>query len=395
MKLFGKPKDIAATGGRAPGQKLVSEERRRLSTAIAGADGLAIEPGGKVVNVSQLKNKPMLEALDGVNGGGPARRGSFVISSAVTENQDSFDDKQTVTEGSLDINHQMLKDIGIGIRCKKGFKPEAPNQDSFSFVRYEDEFDLFGVFDGHGIYGHAVSQFVREMLPKVFLRDSRRDKSTSQTKQALIDAFASVQKMIEEDPNLDARTSGTTATLAYRPSATGDIYIAHCGDSRAIMIEEKKGKPCGIELTKDHKPNTPAERQRIENGGGCVIFDGFYNHRVFKRGTVYPGLNMSRAMGDVIGHKEAGITQMPDVKVVNPKNCIGLLMCSDGVWEFISNDEAASIVCGSRDENREIDPAAGAENLTKESWNRWMEDTGGEVADDITAVVHLFSKKEA
>jgi hypothetical protein len=73
---------------------------------------------------------------------------------------------------------------------------------------------------------------------------------------------------------------------------------------------DKKGHPRGIELTPDHKPNIPAERKRIEQGGGVVVFDGCYNHRVFKRGSVYPGLNMSRAMGDVIGNKEAGLTEV-------------------------------------------------------------------------------------
>ncbi len=159
-----------------------------------------------------------------------------------------------------------------------------------------------------------------------------------------------------------------------------------------------------MELTPDHKPNLPGERKRIEESGGMVVFDGFYNHRVFKKGTCYPGLNMSRAMGDVIGNKQAGISAVPDVKCINLKEqaakggyeFLALLLCSDGVWEFIDNNEAAKMVLQCRaagDGDRKsqktgpLNASAAAEVLAKESWSRWMNDTGGEISDDITALV--------
>ena len=69
----------------------------------------------------------------------------------------------------------------------------------------------------------------------------------------------------------DARTSGCTATMAYRPDKGGEIHIAYCGDSRAVIVGEKKGDPRGWDLTIDHKPNIPAEKRRIEASGGVVI----------------------------------------------------------------------------------------------------------------------------
>ena len=43
------------------------------------------------------------------------------------------------------------------------------------------------------------------------------------------------------------------------------LHMAHCGDSRAVLAA-----PEALRLTQDHKPDLPAERQRIEAVGGHV-----------------------------------------------------------------------------------------------------------------------------
>ena len=116
---------------------------------------------------------------------------------------------------------------------------------------------------------------------------------------------------------MNADNSGTTATVCYRNHATDEMFVAHCGDSRAILItEDKMGNIRGIELTPDHKPNLPAEKERIESSGGYVHYKKDGSIRVAKDGFCI-GLNMSRAIGDLIGNREAGITEIPDVKVID------------------------------------------------------------------------------
>ncbi len=95
---------------------------------------------------------------------------------------------------------------------------------------------------------------------------------------------------------LSSSMSGTTCTLMYMPlqpnkEGKRKLYLAHVGDSKAVMVsyDSKKGDFTGRDLTQDHKPCVPAEKQRIEANGGRVIFDGFYNYRVFARGQMYPG----------------------------------------------------------------------------------------------------------
>lgn len=53
-------------------------------------------------------------------------------------------------------------------------------------------------------------------------------------------------------------TCGTTSTTAIVYDNT--LYIAHCGDSRAVVIKSDGVEP----LTRDHKPADPTEAARIE-----------------------------------------------------------------------------------------------------------------------------------
>merc|ERR1712151_128391 len=92
---------------------------------------------------------------------------------------------------------------------------------------------------------------------------------------------------------------------------------SHVGDSRSVI-----GSAAGemvSPLTIDHKPDLPEEKKRIESADppGRVIFDGFFNHRVFAKTGMYPGLNMSRAFGDCVAHRMAGLTAMPDVREID------------------------------------------------------------------------------
>ena len=77
-------------------------------------------------------------------------------------------------------------------------------------------------------------------------------------RQFLIDAHAGDANGKFED--------GTTAiVVAIR---NGRYYAANAGDSRAILV---KASGEVVELSKDHKPNDPDERRRVEAAGGVVI----------------------------------------------------------------------------------------------------------------------------
>lgn len=273
----------------------------------------------------------------------------------------------------------------LGIACKKGLKPEAPNQDSYSCLIVTDEFSLYGIFDGHGPFGHKVSDRARDILVSKFIHHEERD---SNTQKAFEETFVETQKEIVAELESHAANSGTTCTMAYHDIAKRTVTLAHVGDSRGVLgLKGKDGRFMNAEaLTVDHKPELPEEKKRIESCGGRVEFDGYFNYRVFAKAGQYPGLNMSRALGDSVAHKEAGLTAQPEVKVVNLSDYAQqydratLILCSDGVWEFIESRDCVTFLGDANLNNA-------ANKLATESYQRWMKDSDNEVSDDITAVL--------
>ena len=364
----------------------------------------------------------------------------------------SFGDKSINTKGVVVFDGSKL---GVGFACKKGLKPVSPNQDSFLLVQVEGGVGIYGVFDGHGRGGHDVSNFVKDVLPKLMM--SHAGFHSEDLTETLIFAFHETQKLLEHQTRLgvfNASTSGTTGTVVVHRGST--LWVAHVGDSRAVLAvrDRETGKIRAVDITMDHKPDLPEEKERILNAGGSVIKPPMdFNHRVYVKGQKYPGLAMSRALGDLVGYKHAGISCTPDIacyqlvedagegplakvsllmttaaQTADSSNHHGynddsssssgsddttippirrndenlssnlpprvpakpsdmfLLLCSDGVWEFVSSHEAVKIASKFA---RGKAPVA-AEELARVSWDRWMMEENGHVVDDITSlVVHL------
>ncbi|CAE6954598.1 PPC6-7 [Symbiodinium sp. KB8] len=277
---------------------------------------------------------------------------------------------------------------GSSLNGRKGLKPESPNQDSWFCLKVEQYFSLYAVFDGHGSKGHKVSQFVKDNLPKLILMDERFGKGSAELPDMLKENFQKTQDLIiasDKMGKLNASLSGTTATLVVHDHESKEITVAHVADSSSVLGRRKGTADFEAEqLTRDNKPNLKDEKARIEKAGGMVVFDGYANHRIYARNARHPGLNMSRCLGHLLGHQSCGISAVPEVsqRKLDPEDEI-LLLCSDGVWEFVAPLEAVKLV-GDYGPEQAME-AANA--LAKESWDRWIEEEGGAVVDDITVVL--------
>lgn len=393
-----------------PKEEPVPQMRRRLSLGEVEAPPAGTNEDAPVSEedrslMMQLTQSQILDFVKNSDLGGR----KYSISSETDQQGKlarSFSDKSVKLAGS----EFSTTTEGIGYACKKGLKPEAPNQDSFFIMKVDDKYSFYGVFDGHGSKGHDVSNFVKDNLPKILFSQEGLE---TDPKAVLMKTFAKMQYLIEKATQLkqiDATRSGTTCSVVLHVHRENVLHIAHVGDSRVVLGKrDKKGKLKSVDLTVDHKPDMPEERKRIEAAGGVVLFDGGWNHRVYAkkkdaRGKRYPGLNMSRAMGDLRGFHDAGISAEPDVATrtlsspdatvtsieLDPAEDKFVMLCSDGVWEFLPSQQVVEKVS----EFATNEATQAAEAIAEMAWRLWIRELGGNVVDDITCVIfHLFPRE--
>ena len=130
-------------------------------------------------------------------------------------------------------------------------------------------------------------------------------------------------------------------------------WVGGVGDCRAVVgTREGDGSLQALALTTDHKCDLPSEQTRIESYGGYVrpaSFDeeNFAPARVYrsqKQPWLGPGLCIARVLGDFDGG-DCGLIATPEVHSHTVRTGDQfLLIASDGVWEFIDNEEAVVIV---------------------------------------------------
>lgn len=243
---------------------------------------------------------------------------------------------------------------------------------------------IFCTLDGHGEHGDHVSAWFRDRLVKEM---SNHSAWGNNMKLAVADAIAKVEKDLLKNYRIDAEFSGTTLSMAIvRDNKVTGVNI---GDSRVILGKEVDGRLTAVEITHDHKPDSPKEKERILASGGRVFAveydDGIDGPpRVWLGHMDVPGLAMSRSLGDVVAHT-AGVISEPEFTEfeLDPEADKFLVVATDGLWEFVTNEETVEIVEG------QVGPAQAVDTLVTEAGTRWMAEE--QVIDDTTVIVaNLF-----
>jgi serine/threonine protein phosphatase PrpC len=227
--------------------------------------------------------------------------------------------------------------------------------------------DFLAVFDGHG--GRAVSRYLRRnlyanvisSLPAVGnngdeesdiqtaseeISASHHHPSLDDYENALKKALAKVDREVQRVSHWSFQGSTAVALWLYTDSTTHQrtLLSANIGDSRAVLSRNKTA----LSLTKDHKPNSPMEKVRIEAQGGTVVWCGLVDKRglpVENKGVyrVNGNLALSRAMGD--RSERPVVTAEPDIhRTALESQDDFVVLATDGLWDVMSSQQVIKFI---------------------------------------------------
>ena len=104
----------------------------------------------------------------------------------------------------------------------------------------------------------------------------------------------------------DILLSGSGATLVFQTPKK--LYVSWIGDSN-VLVAGKSNEEKEFLNQPAHRPSRDGEKYRIYNAKGEIrkTNDGF--ERVYMRARMYPGLKISRTLGDLIPHQIGVISE--------------------------------------------------------------------------------------
>lgn len=309
----------------------------------------------------------------------------------------AFSSRLNLTSRAKDSSF-LKKDIYPIQICKKVIKIDscsvpgysAPgvskiNQDNYfiikEFMNNTEQF-FMGICDGHGSYGHLVSEYICNTLPpKIKIISNENIKK----------AFLSTNKSLVEESKIDCSLSGSTCSSLI--ISQDKLISANVGDSRAVLARYENGQYNAINLTRDHKPTEPDEMKRILNNGGRIkqfteprTGNSIGPERIWLKNSEIPGLAMSRSLGDNLAHT-VGVSAEPEIQKFEFNGTEKfILLASDGIWEFIDSDESVRIIKDFYE--KDMDAVGALSALVKEAFKRWKSEEDN--IDDITAILIFF-----
>jgi serine/threonine protein phosphatase PrpC len=262
-------------------------------------------------------------------------------------------------------------------------------------ITLDTDTTCFGVFDGHG--GKEVAAFVSRHFSEYLVKNTSYQ--AGRYPESLCENFVMMDSLLgtpsgnkeiirimrnlPDDAVVNGDTSdsmaGCTAVVALIKGT--QLFVANAGDSRCVLA--RKGK--AIEMSRDHKPELPSERERIYRAGGFV-----------EDGRVMGNLNLSRSIGDLEYKKNTRlqpqdqiITAYPEVnsESIDSGTDFMVLAC-DGVWDVLTSQQCIDFIY----ERLGQKPLS---NIVEDILDRCLatdiSSSGGLGCDNMTCVVVTFN----
>lgn len=217
-------------------------------------------------------------------------------------------------------------DLKVGHVCDRGLNPKRPvNQDRFLSI---PERGLFAVFDGVGGQraGEVASQTAADTIEETLAHHSDGGSSIDLIRRAIEFANRDVLELAESDPAY--KTMATTVALIHVDGR--GVTVAHVGDSRVYRLEDGRFR----RETVDHTDlNDDIRAGRI----------------VRERAAELASRNViNRALG-----VERGVEA--EIKSIHANDGARFLLCSDGIYRHMSDDEIARVLAEHKDPQRAAD----------------------------------------
>ena len=278
-------------------------------------------------------------------------------------------------DNQIDINDTFVNTIiqGVGFKFYGLISKAGRDQNGYHKINQDSSivclnignikgFNLFGVIDGHGLNGDLLSQFCRDYfilqlnlyanqckLEFNFTPEGIYNKLKLSDFKFIKDCFKNVDIEMTKQLNFEYNFSGASFTLVIQLKHY--LICANVGNSRSILIfDNDTNTNQGIfNLSEDHTPYQHQEKIRIIDNKGMIAkhqnkFGKIDERlRVYKLGHNYPGLLITRSLGDFIG-KECGVINKPHIiELKKNHNFKYMVIGSEGIWRAIKNEDVRNL----------------------------------------------------
>lgn len=186
---------------------------------------------------------------------------------------------------------------------------------------------LFAVFDGHG--GAQCADYLSRHAASVLAKHLAKEDGSGDVSQCLEDAINELDEACIEH---SADGSGSTGVIVLLDKRQRSLWVTNVGDSRCILLSSD-----GVtQLSVEHKPTDPDERQRIMEAEGWVAY-----------GRVMGILAVSRSFGDrdFKRHSSGLVIVRPSITHhrLTAKDEYLVVAC-DGLFDVFSNEDVQKFI---------------------------------------------------
>jgi pyruvate dehydrogenase phosphatase len=294
------------------------------------------------------------------------------------------------------------------------YNANNPSEDRLFSIGPVSGWSCSAVFDGHG--GWNVSEMASKELPSALAKHMTLANTHDEISDAIDATFDEVENSYIESVRKaweygfgGVAKVGSCVLLAMKKE--DQLVVANLGDCRAVLATEKPQEVAAelgentinhyaTRLTREHNARAPLEalKLRTEHPNEDNIIRCKSGHACYVKGR----LQLTRALGDCYlkyadmnappdgtrgRHIPAPYTppylsHRPDVSHITlDKGDKFVILATDGLWDFLSDQEAVDVVSRCTGAGQERDPHAAAAMLVEAALQKAAEESGMNVDD--------------